>query len=162
MAEWLTQSALRVQTCIAMSTLPRARCHGFDSRGRLLRGRFLWFPFFWGECRSRYQAIAYRSLLKRAQHRPVGPSRRARGREIKKKYVVLGVAAATALVIYSSGSQTGVRDEFFYRRRRETKVDGGGELQCGWVEKGEQSDLEGKRSCPSMRTCDEVLRGHQP
>ena len=32
MAEWLTQSALRVQTCIAMSTLSRAGGHGFDSR----------------------------------------------------------------------------------------------------------------------------------
>ena len=53
--------------------------------GRLLQGRFLWFPFFSGECRSRYQAIAYRSLIpKLPQHRPVGPSRRAREREIQK------------------------------------------------------------------------------
>ena len=80
MADWLTRSALRVQTCIAMLTLSRAGDLGFDSRDRLLQGRFLWFPFFSGECRSRHQVIAYRSLVpKPPQHRPVGLSRGAAG-----------------------------------------------------------------------------------
>ena len=86
MAEWLARSALRVQTCIAMMTLSRAGGHGFDPRGRLLQGRFLWFPFFSGECRSRYQAIAYRSLVpKLPQHRPVGLSRGGPREEERRK-----------------------------------------------------------------------------
>ena len=48
----------------------------FDFLGRLLQGRFLWFSFFSSECRSRYQAIAYRCLVpKLPHHRPVGLSR---------------------------------------------------------------------------------------
>ena len=81
MTERLTQSALRVQMCMAMMTLSRAGDHKFDSWGRLLQGGFLWFPFFSGECRSRYQAVAYQSLAsKLPQHGPVGPSRGGQGK----------------------------------------------------------------------------------
>ena len=43
MAECLRQPSLRVQTCIAMSTLSRAGGHEFDSRSRLLQGLFFTF-----------------------------------------------------------------------------------------------------------------------
>ena len=88
-AEWLTQSALRLQMCIAMSTLSRAEGHGFDFRSRPFQGRFLWFPSFSGECRSMYKAKACRSPVpKLPQHRPVDLSGGARRREMKTKILV--------------------------------------------------------------------------
>ena len=51
----------------------------------LLQERFLWIPFSSGECRSRYQGLAYRSLIPKLPHyRPVGLSRGSRGGKCTK------------------------------------------------------------------------------
>ena len=89
------RGSLRVQTYITMSTLSRAGDYGFDSWSRPLQGRFLWCLFCSGECRGRYQAIAYRLVVsKLPQHRPVGLSRGRvlhRGRVLPKKTWVFGL-----------------------------------------------------------------------